>query len=399
MIGNPPYGATFDESSQEYLKSKYNCFVWRGESYLIFIEKALSLLCHKGLFGYIVPDTYLNLTFTYSLRKMLMDSTRISEVVLLPSKVFSDAVVDTTLLFYQKIEHSSEYSINVKLFQKNVKINNLAKPDRSYAINSMLWKKEGTFLVTSTSEEINLISKIEASCKKVSDYAEIFYGIKLYQVGKGVPPQTENVRDTKPFSSDRRLSKEFLPFFEGKHIGRYSLSWGNDNWVKYGPWLAEPRKPEKYQGKKILIRKIVGKTIIATVYPDTSYCNTLLYVLKLHNEEDYLYSYILGILNSVLIGWYYRHKYQINDSDTFPQIMIKDISSFPLPAQNNKLEKKLSSLVEQMLELHRKLSGAKTPHDRTMLERQIAATDGQIDRLVYELYGLSEEEIGLVEGA
>ena len=55
-------------------------------------------------------------------------------------------------------------------------------------------------------------------------------------------------------------------------------------------------------------------------------------------------------------------------------------------------------LVEQMLALHQQLAVAKAPHDQTVLQGQIAATDRQIDRLVYELYGLTEEEIKLVEG-
>ncbi len=50
-----------------------------------------------------------------------------------------------------------------------------------------------------------------------------------------------------------------------------------------------------------------------------------------------------------------------------------------------------------MLELHKQLMGAKTGHDKTVLERQIDATDRQIDRLVYELYELTEEEIKIVE--
>jgi hypothetical protein len=51
-----------------------------------------------------------------------------------------------------------------------------------------------------------------------------------------------------------------------------------------------------------------------------------------------------------------------------------------------------------MLQLHHDLAAAKTAHDKTLVERQIAATDRQIDRLVYELYGLTEEEIAVVEG-
>jgi len=54
-------------------------------------------------------------------------------------------------------------------------------------------------------------------------------------------------------------------------------------------------------------------------------------------------------------------------------------------------------LVKRMLALHRLVARAKTGHEQTNLQRQIEATDRQIDRLVYELYGLSEEEIQTVE--
>jgi len=56
------------------------------------------------------------------------------------------------------------------------------------------------------------------------------------------------------------------------------------------------------------------------------------------------------------------------------------------------------ALVERMLDLHRRLAAAKLGHEKTLLQRQIEATDREIDRLVYELYGLTEEEIGIVEG-
>jgi len=57
------------------------------------------------------------------------------------------------------------------------------------------------------------------------------------------------------------------------------------------------------------------------------------------------------------------------------------------------------SLVEAMRALPKQLGAAKTSHEQTALQRQIDATDRQIDRLVYELYGLTAEEIAIVEGA
>lgn len=52
---------------------------------------------------------------------------------------------------------------------------------------------------------------------------------------------------------------------------------------------------------------------------------------------------------------------------------------------------------EEILSLHKQLAAAKTPQEQTVLKRQIGATDRQIDQLVYELYGLTDEEIRIVE--
>ena len=59
---------------------------------------------------------------------------------------------------------------------------------------------------------------------------------------------------------------------------------------------------------------------------------------------------------------------------------------------------RLVALAEQMLALHQRRAAARTPHEQGVLAAQIAATDRQIDRLVYELYGLTEEEVRIVEG-
>jgi len=60
---------------------------------------------------------------------------------------------------------------------------------------------------------------------------------------------------------------------------------------------------------------------------------------------------------------------------------------------------KVFDLVQKMLDLNRRLGEMKTAHDRMAIQRQIDATDRQIDRLVYDLYGLSEEEVQIVEEA
>jgi hypothetical protein len=79
----------------------------------------------------------------------------------------------------------------------------------------------------------------------------------------------------------------------------------------------------------------------------------------------------------------------------FPGLTGK--TSLPSPADVARHDR-MVPLVEQMLALHKQLPQARTPHVQTALERQIEATDHQIDSLIYELYGLTREEIGIVEG-
>ena len=145
-----------------------------------------------------------------------------------------------------------------------------------------------------------------------------------------------------------------------------------------------------------MIRKIVSQTLIATYIPDTSYCNTLLFVLKI-KENIYSYQYLLGILNSRLIGWYFRKKFQISSEDTFPQIMIRDIQQFPIPIPLKSMQENLSEKVDSIISMYRQLGKSKLLQQKTVLTRQIEATDRQIDELVYELYDLTEEEVKIVE--
>jgi adenine-specific DNA-methyltransferase len=285
----------------------------------------------------------------------------------------------------------------VKLFNKRALIEALDQPERHFGVAAKLWHQKGTFNVQSDATETAILEKTQQKNPPLSEIARIFYGIKAYQVGKGKPPQTPEIRDTKPFTAEQQVTKEFLPFYDGKHIGRYEVYWQQNNWITYGPWLAEPRKPEKYESEKILIRKIVGKTLIATYIPATSYCNTLLFVLKLKSECKLKYLFVLGLLNSSFIGWYFRKQFQISSVDTFPQIMIKDILQFPVPFPDEKQHDAIVVKVELMLEAKKQLAKARTDKDKTYYENKCAALDRQIDRLVYELYGLTAEEIAIVE--
>lgn len=400
VIGNPPYGVVFSAEESSYFKLRYNTSVWRVESYLLFIEQAMRLLKPNGFMGFIIPDTLLNLKFTQPARELLLRNSLIQEIVGLPSNVFEGATVDTIILLTEKSDYNSKFhpgSVLVKSFGKKQNISIVENPQKEFFIQTIDWFEQDAFNLKADETEKQLLSKIESGRQRIAEIAEMYYGIKAYQVGKGKPGQTEEIRDKKPFTSDKQLAENWLPFYDGKNIGRYQLNWNGNNWLNYGSWLAEPRKPSVFEGEKILIRKITGKTLIATYITETSYCNTLLFVLKL-KEKSYSYRSVLAVLNSDLLGWYFRNKFQISDEDTFPQIMIRDILQFPIPNIDQPQDSELNGLVAQVLHLNQENSSAKLPAKIEQLVSKIEYCENRINHIVYKLYALTEEEIKMVEG-
>lgn len=134
-----------------------------------------------------------------------------------------------------------------------------------------------------------------------------------------------------------------------------------------------------------------GKATFAAYLPDTSYCNTLLHVLKLRPNVKIDYKYLLGILNSRFIGWFFRKKFQIAVSDTFPQIMISDIHQFPIPEISSGQQKHIVVYVDKIIDL------AKSDDylQNQTKQAKVKEYESEIDQMVYDL---TPEEIAIVEG-
>ena len=115
-------------------------------------------------------------------------------------------------------------------------------------------------------------------------------------------------------------------------------------------------------------------------------------------------AYVLGLLNSKLMSWYFLKHSNVGQRDDFPKIVLKETRKLPIRiiTMSDPLEKtkhdNIVKLVEQMEETKQKLSATKTEAERNRLDHQCESLDRQIDEAVYELYGLTEEEIKIVEG-
>jgi hypothetical protein len=114
-------------------------------------------------------------------------------------------------------------------------------------------------------------------------------------------------------------------------------------------------------------------------------------------------NYLLGYLNSGLMSWYFLRRSNIAQRDDFPKIVLKETRNLPIlpinlsdPADKARHDEMVAK-VDAMLEAKKQLAKARTDKDKTYYENKSAALDRQIDRLVYDLYGLTEKEIQIVE--
>lgn len=183
------------------------------------------------------------------------------------------------------------------------------------------------------------------------------------------------------------------------------------------------RWPEFFELPKIMIRDITGTYRIEATFDENSFYGDQTILCAHRNcdvhqwkgvseaefklSEHYNPKYLAGLIASKLVSFYY---YIVLTGEgvrtgggfhTYPETVRK----FPIPIldiRNKKHQErhdKIVHLVEHMLHLTKRLQSVKSSPDRTVLERQIAATDEEIDHLVYELYGLTKDEIAIVEGA
>jgi len=132
------------------------------------------------------------------------------------------------------------------------------------------------------------------------------------------------------------------------------------------------------------------------------YHNDKVFSLIPNNSQKEKLSYWLGILNSNLMWWFISNTGYVLRGGYFA-FTTEYLSPFPIRTidfsdpQDIALHDQMASLVESMLELNKQLASPMTEHEKTILSRQIQTTDDQIDSLVYKLYGLTEEEIDIIE--
>ncbi|MFZ2184490.1 MAG: TaqI-like C-terminal specificity domain-containing protein [Methanothrix sp.] len=438
VIGNPPY--VRQESLGEfkgYFQKHFQVYQGTADLYAYFMERGVSLLLEGGIFSYIVANKWMRANYGLPLRRWLKEQC-IEEIIDFGDlPVFLGATTYPCIIrIVRRPPQASFQATQVK----TLGFNDLGEyvNENSYKVNQLTLDDSGWSLADEATQA--LLDKLKGKGVPLGEYVggKIYYGIKTgLNEAFVIDAQTRE----RLIAEDPKSAELIKPFLAGRDIKRYRQPIGDKYLIftrhgisiddypaikkylsqfkqrlqprpkdwKGGAWSG--RKPGAYKWYEI--QDTINyyeefekpKIIVPAIVRTASYAYDRLGIYS--NDKTSIIPtddlYLLGILSSkvadIIIhsisstkqGGYFEYKPMY-----VSQIPIRTID-FSDPADVARHDS-LVSLVERMLALHKQLQEARTPHDEIALQRQIEATDRQIDALVYELYGLTEEEIRIVEG-
>jgi predicted RNA methylase len=380
VIGNPPYGAKLNNEEKNLFLNKFINQDYQLDTYLLFNEQAINLLSQNGEFSFIIPNTWLTNIKFKKIRNYIVNNTYIHEITHYNKAVFEEAVVDTETLFFKKTKKANS-KININIFENINDINRLESSQLDW-INL----DGDTINITISKEELNLKNNIESNNSTLGIVTNVVSGMNPYEVGKGNPKQTREDVKNRIYDAKVKENEFYKKVLRGSDINKYKLDWKSEVWIKYGDNLAAPRYSANFEfDEKIVVRQ-TSDTLIATLDINKFICLKNLHVITSIENSKFDLKYILSLINSKLLDFYH---YLLNPEkgEALAEIKKINLEKLPIKLISKEFQQPFIEKVDQILALKQENPQA----DTSVLEREI-------DELVYALYGLSEEEIGIVEG-
>ena len=383
VIGNPPYvpSKNLSEREKAIYYEKYKTTEYQINTFGIFSELGIKLLKLKGNLCLIIPNYWLATKYDKKLREFLFKENQTTDIINIYS-IFESAVVETLLLFSNK--ESNNQALRIRSIDRD--ISTIDK--RLDAVMFSNWSYDEKIVISNLDPELTLSfeDKIKINAESlIGNLFDLKFGAKLYELGKGNPSQSKNDGKNKIYESELKIEESYIRLLRARNIQKYRLKI-DDYYVKYGENLAAPRSISMFEGKRILIQRIVSKTTLDATYTnETMICNTDVITLKPKNNTINVKFY-LAIICSKLCASVLKSQNVNLDRTAFPKINTETLSTFPVPEYKPEYIN-ITAIVDQILTAKKSDPNA----DTTALETEI-------DQLVYQLYELTAEEIKIIEG-
>ena len=373
VIGNPPYVLIDNKIYQQYYKNQFSLQSGKIDLYRLFIESSIAKLCKEnGVISLITPNTFLTIPSCELLRRYLLNNLFLLSIVNYENKVFDTASVNN-VVFVIKKSKKQEYSIEI--------IYNDAK--HYLQKNICLRNSKGEINIFLNDEKQSLIENITNQGLTLGRH-------ELIKMVLGEQPYHNTIHSeeeikSKFLHSNTQINSSYVIELGGKNILRYGIKKQNDNWLNFDAKLYTKPDFKFFSKERIILREIVSKQLVATYTNEVFLVNKSCYSI-ISEKSDIDLKFILGILNSKLIGFYVSNIGDKSKQELFPRITMNTLKKIPIPSVSAYQQQPIISLVNQILSVKQENPAANT----SGLEREI-------DLLVYGLYGMTEEEIKIIE--
>jgi len=328
VIGNPPWVSligkhghnTINEETQKWLINHYCSNTYLPNLFEIFIIRSLSLIKKNGYFSFIVPDRFgYNASFNY-LREKVLNDYKLVEIIY---KWDFPLIITDTMTFVIQNKRINDYSITIKSEPKNGTI--------IFTKQQLLLNQDIQFKSFKNQIAKSLIDKIISKSVNLSELCSITSGFG----GKSDLITSEQINSNQ------------IPVYKGSSIGRFEIK--ENLWFEFIPANITGRTTDKAKlsaSPKILIRK-TGNSIIATydesgIFPEQS----LYFIYNLKTDFDY--KYLLALLNSNLMTWFFIN-YLVTNLDSTPQIKLVDLERIPILKTSKENQKLLIECADLIL--------------------------------------------------
>lgn len=381
VIGNPPYGAELSEIERNYLEKKFS--LSNTNTAALFLGLLKNFLKDNCRGGYIIPKSFIYASNWESSRDLMIDD--LFELVDC-GKVWKEVKLEQVITLFEKGLKNDSYITSIREDKEIKRIGN---------INKNTYKEFGFYLNAVSNDELNIAYKMNVSKKYINDYC----------INKrGVGCQKYCVEDINS-------NEEYYFVLGGKHINRY-----------YYPNIIKGYVEKKYivndngfiKNNSILVQNIVAHImnpvphIKIIAMPSSILDNKDKYILvdkvnQLENISSLDTRFILAIINSKLISWY-SYRFIFGLAIRTVQFDNPTTSRIPMPvidlsnSSHKEVHDKIVVLVDNIIELNKKLNTEKNPNSLNMINRQILACEKQLDNLIFSIYNLNDEEKRIIEG-
>lgn len=360
VIGNPPYlmvqPKNTEQSILNYYQNAYPKASFKIDLFHLFFLKGLKLIAENCLITYIAPSSLLNNVYTEEIREHITKTCNLLSLTVTEDKVFEDADVYTTIYMIKNSfneNHITEIRKEIP-FKKTQVINQ----SKFLEFNGCVWN------LNINQFNIKLVDKISSCQKKLEDLSEINRGLITGNKDKYFNPQ--------------KIDENYVPILSGKDILRYVAKMPSEYVLFIRPKTAGGCWDQYMHlaEHKALIRQIGKKPTACFINQPYAITGNIFSIMSGTKKTDIV---ICCILNSKLISYYWSIMFY-DYKTTFPQVTINSLKTIPI-AENIEIYNCLEVLYNRLI----------TDYD------SIEQIEFEIDQMVYELYGLTEEEIAIVE--